>query len=282
MLRSEHGLSTRGPYGFGARSTTISPLGVRDGHGSPTFPTMGGMSPTATALGFLYPGFAAEDDYPLMAERVDADVTVELVNTSVGVDAHRVDDLLDLGGTERLLDGARELEGRGVDVVLWACTSGSFVFGWDGAEQQAREVGDALGVPASSTSFAFVNAAQSLDLKRVTVAATYPDDVAQLFAQFLGHVGIETVSVGAEDVLEAAEVGTFGKERVMEFVTAGDHPDAEAVLVPDTALHSAAWIDDLEDALDKPVLTANQVTMWEALRLADLPRTAKDLGRLFT
>lgn len=242
---------------------------------------MGPMARTATTLGFLYPGFAAEDDYPLMAERVDADVAVELVNTSVGIDAHRVDDLLDLGGTERLLDGARELEGRDVDVVLWACTSGSFVFGWDGAEQQAREVGEFLGVPASSTSFAFVNAAQSLDLERVAVSATYPEDVTRLFAKFLGHADIDTVSVGSEDVLEAAEVGTFGKDRVMQFVTAGDHPDAEAVLVPDTALHSAAWINDLETALGKPVLTANQVTMWEALRLADLPRTAPGLGRLF-
>lgn len=231
--------------------------------------------------GFLYPGHAAEDDYPRMAVALEPPVDAVVVHTSVGVDAHRIDDLLDLGGAERLASGVDELVARQVDSVVWACTSGSFVFGVDGARRQVEAVAERAGVPASSTSFAFVNAVRHLGVDRVAVAATYPPDVAGAFEDFLGRHGIDVTSIGAEDVLTATEVGTFGRERVVSFVTAGDHPAAGAVLVPDTALHTAAWLAELEETLGKPVLTANQVTMWEAVRLVGRSPRAVGLGALF-
>lgn len=232
-------------------------------------------------LGFLYPGYAAEDDYPRMARLIGDGIAVELVHTSVGVDAHRADALIDLGSTERLRDGASVLKQRNVDCAVWACTSGSFIFGWEGARRQVQELEDFLAVPASSTSFAFVNAIRALNLKRVSIAATYPRDVAEAFATFLSESGIETVSIGSQDIITATEVGTLRRERVISFVSSGDHPDAEAVLVPDTALHTIEWIEELESALGKPVLTANQVTMWEALRLTGTRREHPSLGHLF-
>lgn len=233
----------------------------------------------AQRLGFLYPGYAAEDDYPRMAAAI-GDVTVELVHTSVGEDAHRPDALLDLGSTDRLREGAAALKKRNVDCAVWACTSGSFIFGREGARRQVEEIERVLGAPASSTSFAFANATRACGLKRVAVAATYPRDVANAFADFLAEHGVETVSVGARGIVTAAEVGTLERERVVSFITSGHHPDAEAVLVPDTALHTAEWLEDLESALGKPVLTANQVTMWEALRLVGALRRVPGLGRL--
>jgi maleate cis-trans isomerase len=242
---------------------------------------MSATTDTPVRLGFLYPGYAAEDDYPLMASRLSPSPHVQVVHTSVGEDAHRVDALLDLGGPERLAEGASELDE--VDAAIWACTSGSFVFGWDGARSQVDPLATQLGVPASSTSFAFVNAIQSLGIERVAVAATYPADVTQAFVDFLAAAGITVVASGAQDIITATEVGTLGPERVVEFVSSGDHPDAQAVLVPDTALHSAGVVAELEEGLGKPVLTANIVTMWEALRLSGAldGLTADRLGALF-
>ncbi|HUF34247.1 MAG TPA: hypothetical protein VMN58_13665 [Acidimicrobiales bacterium] len=232
-------------------------------------------------LGFLYPGHAAEDDYPLLASLAAARPLVEVVHTSVGEDAHRIDALLDLGGPERLAAGARRLAGR-ADAVMWACTSGSFVFGLDGARRQVAAVADTLGVPASSTSLAFVEAMAHLGLRRPAIAATYPVDVVDAFVSFLAEAGVEVLASGAEDILTATEVGTFGLDRIRSFVVAHDHPDADVVLVPDTALHTVAWISELESAVAKPVLTANQVTMWEALGLAGAARGGQSgLGALF-
>jgi maleate cis-trans isomerase len=236
------------------------------------------------AVGILYPGYSAEDDYPTMERLLAASgraVRLPLVHTLMRVDAHRVDDLLDIGSDEVLADGARELRSADVGAAVWACTSGSFVFGWDGAEAQVAGVRAAAEVPASSTSFAFVNAARHLGVTKVAVAATYPRDVADRFAEFLGRAGIDVVSLSCEGIITAAEVGTLGREDVLEFVAANDHADAEAVLVPDTALHTVAWLADLEQRVGKPVLTANQVSVWEGLRLVGDTTRRSGLGALF-
>ncbi len=231
-------------------------------------------------VGILYPGRSAEDDYPVI-ERALGDVRLPVVHTLMREDAHRIDALLDIGGSDVLGDGARELAALGVDAAVWACTSGSFVFGWDGATEQVAGVRDAAGVPASSTSFAFVNAARHLGLRRVAVAATYPADVAERFRDFLAGAGIEVVALTCRGIITAAEVGTLGRTDVLDFIAANDHPDAEAVLVPDTALHTVAWLDEAEERLGKPVLTANQVSVWEGLRIAGDRATRPGLGTLF-
>lgn len=73
----------------------------------------------------------------------------------------------------------------------------------------------------------------------------------------------------------------MGLDRLKELAVAADRPDAEAVLLPDNAVHTAAHVRDLEELLAKPVLTANQVAVYEALRLARRRTWAPQLGTLF-
>jgi len=232
-------------------------------------------------VGLLYPGFGAEDDFPWLEARPDCAVRLPLVHTSVGEDAHRVDALLDLGSPLRLAEGARALADRGPHSIMWACTSGSFVFGWDGAQQQVDQISALAGLPVSSTSIAFVEAAHAMGISRVAVAASYPDDVALSFVEFLAKGGIDVVTMNSYGIVTAAEVGTLGRDAILDMVSASDVADAQALLVPDTAMHSLRWLDDLESGLGKPVLTANQVTVWEGLRLlGPVPRLAR-MGSLF-
>ncbi|MFD3311136.1 decarboxylase [Streptomyces sp. NPDC058694] len=235
-----------------------------------------------TALGFLYPGHSAEDDYPRIEQLLGSDIRLQVVHTDIGEDAHRVDALLEMGSAARLAAGIEELRLSGAEAVVWACTSGSFVYGWEGAHDQVRTLATTAGLPASSTSFAFVHAVRELGVKRVAIAATYPDDVAVLFGNFLGDAGLDVLGVRSSGIITAAEVGTWGEAEVLALARAGDHPEAEVVLLPDTALHTASHIPALEKELGKPVLTANQVTVWEALRLTDRRVNAPELGTLFT
>jgi maleate cis-trans isomerase len=234
------------------------------------------MTPT---VGILYPGFSAEDDYPL-AEKLLGGPRLPLVHTEMREDAHRVDALLDIGGDDVLADGVRAI-GTPLDSVVWACTSGSFVFGWDGATSQVEALAATAGVPASSTSFAFVDACARLGVTRVAVGATYPDDVAERFVAFLGVAGIEVLSLSAKGIITAAEVGTLPEDTVLEFAAAADHPDAQAVLLPDTALHTVGLLDRLDARVGKPVLTANQVSIWQGLRLAGADTPRPGFGALF-
>ena len=237
--------------------------------------------PDRPTIGLLYPGHSAEDDYPALEERLDGAIRLPLIHTSVGEDAHRVDALLDLGSAPRLAEGAKALEPYAPDAVMWACTSGSFVFGWDGAREQVAGIAAELDVPVSSTSIAFADAVRHLGITKVAVAASYPEDVATHFVDFMRKGGADVLTMRSNDIITAAEVGTLGKDAVISMIHAADVPDAEAVLVPDTAMHSLAWIDELEDAAGKTVLTANQVTVWKGLDLiGDVPQL-DGLGTLF-
>lgn len=246
-----------------------------------------------TAVGLLYPGDSAADDYRHAEHMLSAEpqgpVRFPVGATSVGEDAHRVDALLDLGSAGRLAQGADELlsrDARGlgardpIGAVVWACTSGSFVFGLDGAQKQVAQLERHTGLPASSTSLAFVHAARDLGVSRVAVAASYPDDVAACFTELLGRCGITVTSMTSHGIETAAEVGTLGLDQVAAMVQRTDRDGAEAVLVPDTAMHTLAGLQRLEEEAGMPVLTANQVTVWEGLRLLGRHTHALGLGSL--
>ncbi len=231
-------------------------------------------------IGILYPLHSAEDDYPNMAARLEPPVAVAVAHTDA-VDLHTVEDCRRTGDWDHLEPGAAELRMLGVDVCMWACTSGSFVYGLAGAEKQARKIGSYLGVPASSTSLSFVKAIQALGISRVAVAATYPEDLAAEFVGFLGESGLQVVHLDSLGIWTAVEVGKVGREHVIEFVRANNHADAEAILIPDTALHTTGFLSELDSAVGKPVLTANQVTMREALRLGGRVQKQRGFGQLF-
>jgi maleate cis-trans isomerase len=233
------------------------------------------------SVGILYPGHSAEDDYQLLEGFLGGRALFPVVHTTMAQDLHRLDALLDWGRAEHLAAGALALAGRKPASVVWACTSGSFAFGWDGAREQADRLAEAAGIPASSTSLAFVRAARTLGLRQVAVVATYPEDVAHLFVEFLRRGGIRVTSMHSHGIDTAAEVGTLSAQRLLQIAIDGDDTAAEAVLFPDTALHTVAQIEALERTLGKPVLTANQVSAWEGLRLAGHSTACPGLGALF-
>ena len=141
------------------------------------------------------PAYSAEDDYPRLAAALNPAVDVQVVHTA-SPNLHRIDETQVTGSRDYLIAGAEKLLPHDVAVCMWACTSASFAFGVDGARRQVQDLADALGVPASSTSLAFLSACKALGLKRVAVAATYPEALSTLFRDFLETDGREVVHMG--------------------------------------------------------------------------------------
>lgn len=129
---------------------------------------------------------------------------------------------------------------------MWACTSGSFVHGWDGCREQARWIQEAAGAPASSTSLAFAAAVGHLGLDRVSVAATYPQDVASHLLRFLQRGGVAVTALSTYDVPSGEAAGLLGPAWVREIAMAADLTDAQCLLIPDTALHTIDVLPELE------------------------------------
>jgi maleate isomerase len=149
-------------------------------------------------------------------------------------------------------------------VVAYACTSGSFVNGLAG-ERRLVQAMRAAGAPdAVTTSGALLEALAALDVHRVAVATPYVAKVTERLHDFLHEAGVSPVS-GAHLGLDAG-IWKVPYETTAQLVRDANCADADAVFVSCTNLPTYALIAPLEDELGKPVLTANQVTLWAALR----------------
>ena len=175
--------------------------------------------------------------------------------------------------------GAQRLAERGAEAVAYGCTSGSYVGGLEGDAAIAADMRAAAGVPATTTSTAATAALHELGVNRVAVLSPHVDALNERLRAYLqasGFAVVNLVGLNRRGDIEAIE-----PDETREVVTSRvDTPAAEAVFISCTGLRTAAVIDDLETALDKPVVTANQATLWHVARLAGAPAITRARGRL--
>lgn len=169
------------------------------------------------------------------------------------------------------------------DVVVWADTSGSFLFGAEGDARQAELLAETTGAPATTTSTGLLAACAALDVDRVDVATPYIPELNLALAEFLAAHGVAVEQLASLDLDDSNAIASVpdDDQRALVRRAAGSAP---AVLVPSTDFLTLELIPELERELDRPIIAANPAAMWHAARLvtgspAVGPRAG--LGRLF-
>ncbi len=115
-----------------------------------------------------------------------------------------------------------------------------------------------------------------LGITRLAIATPYVEPVTRRLVNYLAEHGVQTVSCEGLGLL--GNIWRVSYAEIVEIVRAVDADDADGLFISCTNLPSYDLIEPLELALGKPVLTANQVTMWAALRA--MGREAIGGGRL--
>jgi maleate isomerase len=176
----------------------------------------------------------------------------------VGVDlAHLLSDDAVLAGATRELLIAQPA------VTVFACTSGSFVDGLAG-ELRCRKVMEQAGAQkALTTSGALLEALRALGVERIGVATPYDASTTLRLVSFLSEAKIRAVSSACLGL--TSDIFRVGPSSVRTLIRAADNPEAEAIFVSCTNLWTLDILEEMTQVLGKPVLSANQVTMWAAL-----------------
>jgi len=246
---------------------------------------VGDQKPHPLTVGMIVPSGGPEADYygfeEAAAGRLRCYLTISRVGGDPGND-HDPESLKQTARTDWLVEAAARLGGFRLDAIEWACTSGSFVLGRRFAEEQTAVLHEASGIVAGSTSLAFASACAAIGAKRVAVLATYPRVVTGLFLDFLAEFGLVATEVRSLDLPSGWEAARLSEEYIDEQVAALPIVGADAVLIPDTALPTFRFIERLERRTGLPVLTANAVTVWDALRLAGASWTVPGYGLLLS
>ena len=174
---------------------------------------------------------------------------------------------------------ARHLAERGAQAVAYGCTSGSYVLGPEGDASIVADMRTAAGVPATTTSTAATAALRELGLRRVAVLSPHVDALNERLRAYLEAGGFEVVNMVGLN--RRGDIEAIEPTETLDLVASSvDSPEAEAVFISCTGLRTAAIVDELEASLGKPVVTANQATLWHVARLAGISATAPGRGRL--
>lgn len=155
------------------------------------------------------------------------------------------------------------------EVVAYLCTSGSFINGIDYERSLRKAICDAGARDAVTTSGALAEVLHQLDTRRVSVITPYDEDLTGKLHDFLAEMNVETVS--SEHLGLGGGIWKVSYRTIAERILAANHPDAELIFVSCTNLPTYDLIEPLEATLGKPVLTANQLTMWACLKRMGLP-----------
>lgn len=156
------------------------------------------------------------------------------------------------------------LPGDRLDVVVFACTSGTAAIG---ADQVAARIRAARpGIPVSTPATAALVAFEALGVSRIALLTPYLDEVNQQFRAFLEDHRIAVVAMTGFCMESDLDYARIPPRTVAEAAAEADRPDAEAVFLSCTALRGAEVVQSLEDRLGKPVTSSNQALLWDALR----------------
>jgi len=180
------------------------------------------------------------------------------------------------------VEGARLLKDANVDLILYGCTSGSFIGGGEFDRELAEKIENEVKLPVITTSTAIVEALKILDSQRILVLTPYTDEINQREKEFLEANEFEVIDIRGLGVVDNTRIGKLEPYEAYRMAKALFTDEADAVFISCTNLRTFEIIEPLEEDLGVPVVTSNQASLWLALRELDVGEKIPWLGRLFT
>lgn len=175
---------------------------------------------------------------------------------------------------------ASELSTAHVDVVAFACTSGSFLHGQQWDTDLARRLEVAAGCPVVTTSHAVIRALRAFSVRRVVVGTPYPEDINERERRYLEEQGIGVDKIAGLGIVESVKIGHCAPEVARDLALSLHSDESDAVFISCTNFRTFDVIDELEQQIGKPIITSNQATLWQCLQAVHYDKPVEGCGSL--
>jgi len=166
------------------------------------------------------------------------------------------------------------------DHVIMGVAIEAFSGGVQGADALQKALSERAGVGVSMGSTAAAAALRKFNAKRIAVLTPHQPKGDAIVHTYLTEAGFDIVrliGMKCASPFAIAEVQARELRRVLGEL---DSPDAEAILQVGTNLANAAVAAEAERWLEKPVLSMNVVTYWDALRRIGIEDRVYGWGRI--
>lgn len=166
-------------------------------------------------------------------------------------------------------DAARLLADARVNRIVFHCTAVTTAAPEAGPAIRKR-ITEATGIPGLVTSEALQAAFGALAVRRIVLLSPYVQSVHQREIGFLEHLGLDVVEEAALGIDTNDEMARLPPEQLEKWALSHRNSEADCYFLSCTALRSAELILPLEQRLGRPVVTSNQVMVWDALRASGI------------
>lgn len=167
-----------------------------------------------------------------------------------------------------------------LDVVCYACTSGSLIIGEERVLAELNR--GAPNARATSLITGVIRGLRTLRAKRLVVVTPYLDEINRREADYLEQAGFEVLAISGLNLEKDSDMVRVCPDYIAEFAMAMDRRDADAVFISCGALRSLEVVDFIESKLKKPVVASNQAMIWDTLRLAGIEDKITGYGLLLS
>ena len=172
------------------------------------------------------------------------------------------------------------LPGEKIDCVVYGCTSGTIVSGYDSIKKKINIAKPDALVTAPST--AALNALKKKNIKKISIVTPYIKSVNDDVVNFFKNNDFKISSNTYFNIESDVDIGKVDQDQLFEILSKIDHKDAEALFVSCTSLPVLNIIEKLEKKLSMTVLSSNQALIWETLENINKNNSIKGYGSLFS
>ena len=182
--------------------------------------------------------------------------------------------------------GARSLSNIKPDILVYACTSGTYHKGYIQFDQEmSEEMQTASGVESITAVGACIEAFKFIGSKRLSIAGPYRHfHLRERLKPLLEEAGFNVVSADGEpwmqDSMNPLEIEEETVQTIIDFVPTVVKDEADTIFLPGTAWRGLDAVEPLEQKLGKTVISVNQATIWLALRRIGWTEPIQGFGSL--
>ena len=133
-------------------------------------------------------------------------------------------------------------------------------------------------LPTTTTSSSVIDALHRLGVQKVSMAMPYIEEVALAAVKFVEESGIEVI----KKKWLSENPAYVSSDKIYDLAREVDALESEAIFLPCIGWHTINIIEKLEGDLKKPVISSNQATMWNLLRLANINDKIQGYGQLLS
>jgi maleate isomerase len=153
--------------------------------------------------------------------------------------------------------------------------------GYATEQEVVAKLSKQVGLPVSTAMSATVEALKFLKVRTTVIATAYKETINQAVKKYYEDGGVKVLSIKGLEVskpVDQVKLPDYASYKVAKELLR-QHPEAESLLIQGR-WRSVAYVQELEDDTQKPVVSSTAASLWWVLQILGMKPSIEGFGKL--